>query len=152
MNLREGTRRLALLLGALGAIAGGFASYTELHSILAQRTRHNSFETLVTSDRMQQLCKDHQGSKDPWEQYVKTVMPGCCGIKEVVWDSERVWNDPTGIYSIETDGGQNLYPTAAPAVWEYLLVALFPLLGFFIPWGVVRAIGWVGAGFFQPSK
>jgi len=28
MNLKEGTRRLALLLGVVGAILGGFASYT----------------------------------------------------------------------------------------------------------------------------
>jgi hypothetical protein len=50
MNLKEGTRRLALLLGAIGAIVGGFASYLELQSILNQRERHNKFERLAASD------------------------------------------------------------------------------------------------------
>lgn len=50
MNLREGTRRLALFLGAAGAIVGGFASYLELQSVLSQRERHNKFEQLAASD------------------------------------------------------------------------------------------------------
>jgi hypothetical protein len=36
MNLREGTRRLALLFGAVGAILGGFTSYMKLQTTLAQ--------------------------------------------------------------------------------------------------------------------
>ena len=49
MNLREGTRRLALLLGALGAVVGGFASYSELQTIREQRVSHNRFEQLAAS-------------------------------------------------------------------------------------------------------
>jgi len=41
MNLREGTRRLALLLGVVGTIFGGFASYMELQTVQNQRARHN---------------------------------------------------------------------------------------------------------------
>jgi hypothetical protein len=40
MNLAEGTRRLALLLGVVGAILAGFASYLELQTVLGQRARH----------------------------------------------------------------------------------------------------------------
>jgi hypothetical protein len=152
MNLREGTRRLALLLGAAGAIVGGFASYTFLQDIQSQRARHDRFEIQAGSDVIQRLRKEHRESKDPFEANVKTVMPGCCGIKEIAWDTEHVWNDASGIYSIETDSGQTLYPTPAPSAWLYLLTALFPVAGFVIPWGAVRAIGWVGAGFFHPSK
>jgi hypothetical protein len=35
----------------------------------------------------------------------------------------------------------------APSAWNYLWIPLFPLLGFVVPWGVVRMIGWVIAGF-----
>ena len=73
MNLREGTRRLALLLGVVGAILGGYFSFLYLQA------------------------------------------------------------------------------GDAPAGWEYLLGTLFPILGFFIPWGAIRAIGWVVAGFIHPS-
>jgi hypothetical protein len=74
------------------------------------------------------------------------------GIKTIFWDKDHVWNDASGIYSIETDDGQTLYPTPAPAAWEYLLVVLFPLAGFVIPWGVVRAIGWVLSGFAERTS
>lgn len=149
MNLKEGTRRLALLLGVLGVITGGFVSYMELQSIMDQRARHNRFEQLATTDVVKHLRKDHEESKDPWETSVASVMPGCCGIKEVAWDTRHIWNDPSGIYSIQTDNDQTLYPTPAPSPWEYLSVTLLPILGFVIPWGLVRALGWVGSGFVQ---
>jgi hypothetical protein len=57
MNLMEGTRRLALLLGATGAILGGFASCMELQTVLSQRARHNRFEELANSDVVRQERK-----------------------------------------------------------------------------------------------
>jgi len=38
----------------------------------------------------------------------------------------------------------------APSAWSYVLQMIFPLVGFAVPWGMIRAIGWVLAGFFQP--
>ena len=49
MNLKEGTRRLALLLGVAGAILGGFASYKELQPLTRQGAEHNRFEQLANS-------------------------------------------------------------------------------------------------------
>jgi hypothetical protein len=56
------------------------------------------------------------------------------------------------IESIETVDGQSLYPKPPPSRWLYLFAAILPLLGFALPWGLVRAVGWVGAGFFASSK
>lgn len=75
MNLKEGTRRLALLVGVAGVFIGGYGSM------------------LLLLDQ---------------------------------------------------------YP--ASAAWRYPFVMLLPILGFFIPWGVVRAIGWVVGGFVANSK
>ena len=63
------------------------------------------------------------------------------GIKTIRWDAgyEVGW--------IETQDGQTVYSMPAPSAGPYLLIAILPLLGFFVPWGAVRAIGWVGAGF-----
>jgi hypothetical protein len=162
VNLREGTRRLALLLGVAGAIAGGFVSYLELQDVLSQRARHNRFEQLAKLDIVQQERKCYlQGSQvgcsqshlpigaqldQPYAEINKD------GIKTIFWDKDHVWNDASGVYSIETDTGQTLYPTPAPSAWLYFLAVLFPIFGFFIPWGVVRSVGWVGAGFVQPAK
>jgi hypothetical protein len=250
MNPREGTRRLALLLGAVGAIFGGFASYLELHTILEQRARHNRFEQLAASDVVQRerkclLAGMTSGcSDDPYaataiqapsrDQYAATFVKAKPTVAQVLQDpkfyglstaaqkivlsrldpdfrqlpaqeQDKVfatsksklspphpnsvlptrqtelntitgvtldfstsvpipsvvmkggiktvnWNHDYGIDSIEMEDGQTIYPTPAPSAWLYSLIALFPILGFFIPWGAVRAIGWVGAGFAASPK
>ena len=162
MNLREGTRRLALLLGVVGAILGGFASYVELQSVIRQRADHMRFEQLANSDAVKQakpqsddpisefmgLPRDKQlatlqqlppENQDRLLAQIKARRKD--GIKTIHWTKDNE------ITSVETQDGQTLYPTPAPSAWLYLLIALFPILGFFIPWGAVRAIGWVGAGF-----
>jgi hypothetical protein len=231
MNLKEGTRRLALLLGLAGAIVGGFASYMGLQDVLSQRTRHNKFEQLMASDVVQRQSKFLQKSADfipgpypmdkkqfaqkikarfpeykdiddetlvviilekypqyrdmvkvdPWEKYAVKEKSGTAidpktreriqtppdfipddpypaialpnpsdvnkgGIKTINWTHGY------GVESIVTEDGQTLYPTQAPAAWQYLFIVLVPILGFCIPWGAVRAIGWVGAGFVQSAK
>ena len=223
MNLREGTRRLALLLGVAGAILGGFVSYMELQTLLNQRARHSQFERLANSDVVKQeqnswpltlrykpdraietfrrlskieqhnvfdrLTSEEQGdliaklkceplpsgypstattvenllkipnhpgyfldvkddpyacSADTGDPPISTMNEG--GIKAIHWTKTL------GAESIETEDGQTLYPTPAPSAWMYLLIALFPILGFYLPWGAVRAIGWVGAGFVASPK
>ena len=148
MNLREGTRRLALLLGALGAIAGGFASYSELQSVKEQRASYIKFERLAASGVVQQERKNCL-SDNPPPGYTKLgaqLPANSAGIEAIEW------TDDCRVDMIKTEAGEWLYPELAPRPWEYLLIALFPVLGFFIPWGAVRAIGWVLAGFLQPSK
>jgi hypothetical protein len=154
MNLRVGTQRLALLVGAVGAILGGFASYTELQNVMNQSEQHNRFRHLANTDvvkrEREQMKVDLSHLTNPtvtdsngWES---GVYPIKSGIKTIHWGHDY------GVESIETEDGQTLYPTPAPSAWMFLLVALFPVLGFFIPWGAVRAIGWAGAGFVRPMN
>lgn len=58
------------------------------------------------------------------------------------------WTKGLGVESVETEDGKTVYPAPAPNRWLYLLAAILPPLGFVLPWGLVRAVGWVGAGFF----
>ncbi len=190
MNLREGTRRLALLLGAAGAILCGVLSWAQLQSNLRQRTDHQRFEQLANSsivDKGRVGCFGASAPAEhgPWEKY---QTPGTQPKESAVqsdtlpadfFDKHKIYcivsNDDANaadyspsasesaeiktvhfenrqIASIETQDGQTLYPSPAPGTWSYLLIAILPVLGFFIPWGVVRAIGWAGAGFVQSSK
>jgi len=231
VNLREGTRRLALLLGVVGAILGGFATYVELQTVLNQRARHNKFGQLAGSDVVQRerkcrLAGMTSGCSD--DPYAATAIQAPAGdpyaataelsyrpqkVKQTLHDpkfyelssaaqqkvlatldpvyaqlplQEQVkvlqigrqkyggsaagattpvpsevdksgikainWSQDYAVESIETGDGQTLYPTPATSAWTYLLIALFPILGFFIPWGAVRAIAWVGAGFVASPK
>lgn len=70
MNFHEGMRRLALLLGVLGATFACFASYTVLRDALGARARCKAFELLETSDVVQQERKsvqdEHESFFRPW--------------------------------------------------------------------------------------
>jgi hypothetical protein len=168
LNLKEGTRRLALLLGVAGAILGGFASYLELQTVLSQRTDHIRLEQLANSDVVQHARRSIEisesgASQNPapakFDWSAVEVCPldasdnaGCTtdvargDIKTIHWAKGLV------VKSIEASDGQTLYSTPAPSAWMYCLIALLPILGFLIPWGAVRAIGWVGAGFVAGPK
>lgn len=54
MNVKEGTRQLALLFGVIGAIAGGVASYATLSDAMEARAHYKAFERLATSDAVEQ--------------------------------------------------------------------------------------------------
>jgi len=219
MNLKEGTRRLALLLGVAGAICGSFASYLELQTILEQRARHSNFERYANSDVVRQekgepdwSVRNAQAPGEKWNP-VPELRAKYPGLKE--WSDERIleslsdpakfrsafpqyaalsddvikrniavlrakatmdsspangpwevvatevdadgikiinWNKSHGVESIETEDGGTLYPTPAPSRWLYLFAAILPLLGFALPWGLIRAVGWVGAGFLASTK
>ena len=155
MNLREGTRRLALLLGVSGAITGGLFAYAQLQSTMRQRADHKQFEELANSQVILQTREAVQHPDfipnlpagyvlEPLHDF--KLDPPKCGIATIHWSNDFQ------IRSLEMESGQTLYPTPAPGIWSYCLIAIMPLLGFFVPWGTIRAIGWVAAGFVQPSK
>ena len=170
MNLREGTRRLALLLGIVGAIAGGYVSFLELVTILPQQARHNRFEQLANSEAAQRERKCRSlGYASGCSELPPPLPPGHTldkpkytienadgtplasevnkgGIGTINWNRDYV------VESIETQDGQTFYPIPAPSRWLYLFAAILPLLGFALPWGLIRAVGWVGAGFLASTK
>lgn len=163
MNLTEGTRRLSLLLGAVGATLCCLLSFGELQSDMRQKAEHQRFEQLVNSPlvrqerrTMQELAPGiiPQTGEDWFEQNAPTYAPrdakpstfASGEIKTINW----TWNFE--ISSLELADGQTLYPTPARGAWSYGLIVILPLLGFFIPWGIVRAVGWAVAGFVQPVK
>lgn len=68
------------------------------------------------------------------------------GIENVRWAKDGK------IESIETTDGALYFPESPPSVWKYLFILMFPVFGFLAPWGFVRSLVWVGAGFFEASK
>jgi hypothetical protein len=182
MNLREGTRRLALLLGAVGAIFAGFLSYAQLQSTLRQRAEHIRFEQLADSSVVEQARKecfdsDAPSEHGPWKKYQNPLeklpplpkgaklIPPYCYIPDDHLNAlyytpsesnsggiETVHFENREIASIESQDGQTLQPTPAPPARSYVLIAILPVLGFLLPWCAIRAIGWVATGFAHPGK
>ena len=55
-----------------------------------------------------------------------------------------------GIVSLFAFQGELQGKIHAPSAWSYVLQVIFPLVGFAVPWGIIRGIGCVLAGFLQP--
>jgi hypothetical protein len=144
---------------------------------MRQRADHKHFEQLATSEVVQQERKSLQVQTDSQTGYVpawtvdrsiegttagQSLVPKPAGyVPTFAFGGTAVnkggiktifWKDGWEVDSIDTVEGKTLSPTPAPSAWLYLLIALFPILGFFIPWGAIRAVGWVIAGFVHPSS
>src|ERR1019366_7538482 len=69
MDFKEGMRRLALVAGIVGACVGAYVSYLQIGSLVSQRTRHDSFLSLINTPAVQkdiQLLKTGlPEAKDP---------------------------------------------------------------------------------------
>jgi hypothetical protein len=141
INAREGMRRLGLLLGVIGAIAGCACSVVASNDIrlLDRRANARTFDVARQLERVQK----------------ETPNPGTLEEtrrRDLVlrYRLKRLdLSDAGEIQSIGIADGTTLYPEAAPAWWEYFGVLCLPALGFILPWVMIRIVVWVGGGFFQ---
>ncbi len=152
MSLREGTRRLALLLGVVGAVLCGLLSYAQLQSDMRQRAQHQRFEQLASSPVVQH---ERRLMKYLAPGITPPLAPGDLPNPSTFTNGEvrKInWTWDFEIASLELEDRETLYAMPAPGPWSYVLIAILPVLGFFVPWIAVRSVGWVFVGFVQPSK
>jgi hypothetical protein len=74
MNVREGMRRLGLLLGVSGGIMGGFLGYSDAQNLCNVWTAHRKFESLMALPTTQKVA--HAASvyqNGPWTQYAEST-------------------------------------------------------------------------------
>jgi hypothetical protein len=144
MNSKEGIRRLAILAGILGAVVGGIYAYKNLHNVPSDRYQHKVFEELaasdvVTQERSKLLSFKAADSEFNWPQ---TTEVNGDRVKTIFWNQDHSVD-----FFVMQDGGL-VISEPSPSIWSYLLWIVFPALGFFILWGVIRGIGWAVVGFF----
>jgi hypothetical protein len=191
VNVKEGTRRLALVAGFLGLGIGIIPASDKSGEMRKHIEDHQEFESLSKYDpnRISDLASEIRSAfpesyKDlsdselaqrfsdkvrrlsvPWETYDASVYTKVRGpddelylfplrtTKEVATAYFRtkatIYYTKDGVISyIKTPEGRTLYNEAAPSKWSlYLPFGYFPLLGFFVPWGAIRIVGWVVLGF-----
>ena len=70
--------------------------------------------------------------------------------------SEINWNKDLQVSMIKTIDGEFFLPTPEPGASRYLLMVIYPVIGFLLFWGAARIVslvgGWVVAGFKYPSE
>jgi len=47
MNAKEGMRRIGLLLGSIGALAGAIGSYVQFNTLSDRRSQHEQFSAML---------------------------------------------------------------------------------------------------------
>ena len=202
MNFREGTRRLGLLLGGIGAVIGiGFACVTA-QVLWETRTASKQFDSWMSSPialNIAKAAKDHLSRKSDLGRQVKAKFPGIyddladshLGARVLAkyrsWEANSMLPDPPPgssltnpleldrqsfetseiiavnldgikeitidkyglIQSIHLEEGSLVFRKDPPDLKSYFGLLMLPVFGFFIPWGTVRVLAWVTAGFFQ---
>lgn len=131
MNLGEGMRRLALVLGLVGGLVGVAVGYIPAADIWRARRAH-AF-TLINAPQ----TDSHN--------------PGGGSTSHDDPPKEGPTSLPPGYKLDSTANASDIQPVAQPidppSRSAYLLPLSFPLIGFVIPWLAIRAMGWVLIGF-----
>ncbi len=209
-------RRLAIVLGVVGAFAGGIYAYRDARDVWNARSAHKRFESLVTTPAVQKDLKElvdtiqkghsenlsafSDGQLQVYKNLLENTPPGerqkLAGtlsedrrkqldaivsqmqsrnesdenIQAVVDDFKKKYGifinldrkasgdgidqftvelSTSTITSIQLSTGELLSRTPPPTLMAWIALPLYPLVGFLIPWGAIRVLIWVGAGFFQ---
>ena len=75
------------------------------------------------------------------ERDVMDVFVNLNGFKEVLVDKSGQ------IFSIVLSTGESIPKTEPPTLMAFMALLLYPLGGFLVPWGAIRVIAWLVAGF-----
>jgi hypothetical protein len=147
VNIKEGMRRLGIVLGLVGGAIGAMSVYGGALHLWNAHVFHRRFESLMSSDTLLKVAKDIKAfNTQAWKEglnsgAVNSVEVNQDGIRDVTVDKTAL------ISSIVLSSGESIPRVDAPTLSEVLAVLLYPIVGFLIPWGVVRVIVWLGAGF-----
>lgn len=158
INVREGVRRLSIVLGILGAILGTLAAFPSARDLWDARMASKRFESLtalpeVQRDRkelMEAVQKEWLARNTPPEERKKMATLEESGHSVDGVERLKVDLSTGNIVSVELLTGEKVQRTQAPQPKAYVFLLLYPISGFLVPWGGVRVLTWIGSGFFQP--
>jgi hypothetical protein len=165
MNVREGTRRLALLFGCCGAIVGallGYSAYRNAVSsfdpdaFMASQQAHgaNQFGDLPVEEPAASTAQN-----SPPAEWVPPELRDAPPAKWVppLKDDKVVEVPGVGKVSFPARMSDDAIAAKIKAmgakplsVKNYIVPLLSPALGFLLCWGAVRMLAWVAIGFWAP--
>lgn len=205
MNLKEGMRRTGIVLGLLGACAGGVLAYATASPVWKAWRDQRRFQALVDTPTVRRVSgaewfAKHSPGADKWCDVDPTVkvppgyrLDGPCYETnsddkgrlhwvelqpwERDWSKEQhpvvgqvvntllrlesfapnhpnrdgialIYYDVRGaVTSFELATGEKIEQHSRPSLLAFAVPLLLPLVGFLLPWGAMKSIAWVAAGF-----
>ncbi len=145
LNYRERPRKTAISICLIGILVGGvLGELLREYSAraLAETThQHLVFSALLNSAEVRAALASKNSSSP--NEMIQVNGP---------WARDVFWQDGHAVYFVLADGSF-FFDSNRPPVWLFPMVLLCPLLGFLIPWGVMKALGWIGVEYFakKPS-
>jgi len=147
MNAREGFRRLGLVLGLTGVAGGLIVAYLFGDNLLEERKKHQLFSELLKSPEVQKDLPLYEQYDIQSTEFTKES-PSKQGIHKIFYETTN--GKHLEVTKFEMEDGRTLYPTDAPSLFSYFELLAFPLVGFILPWGLLKIVVWIGSGFWKP--
>lgn len=151
MNIREGARRVGIVLGVIGMSGGLFVAWIEGSGIVQQRIDFRRFQTLSNLPQVAKSVamppggiRSAQISLDP--QDAQTT-----GIRTIHYFAGASQTALELSYFEMLDGA-TIATNHPPSIDQYLSLPCLPVFGFLFPWGLVKTIYWVAHGFSSPAE
>ncbi len=134
-------RRLGIAPGVLGGAVGGLYAYGYGTDLWKSRATHARFESLMALPIMRQVSAE---AADRFSQgkpvYMFTVQSE--GIKGV-----GISSLDGHVLSIDLLSGEFVVDAKPASPVDYAGALALPVLGFLLPWGIIRALAWLILGF-----
>ncbi len=142
LNYRERPRKIAISLCLVGILAGGVVGELLRESMAtataAATHQHAVFTALLNSPEVRAaLAAKASGDSPSANEMIAVSGP---------WARDLFWQDGHVAYFVLADGSF-YFDSVRPPVWVFPMVLLCPVLGFLIPWGVMKGLSWMGVGY-----
>ena len=139
LNYRAGPSRTGVFLCLAGILAGGVLGELLRESMVADLHQHTIFTAALNSPEVQGALTAKPAPDSAQISEVLEVKGTL--IKDLCWENGRV------VYFVLEDG--SFVFDRRPEAWQFSFVILSPLLGFLIPWGVIKILSRMGVKYFE---
>lgn len=161
LTIQRGIRRVALVVGLAGAVAGGFLAWPTAEQIRGLHQRAVIVQKIIRRLREAQpppkgAILYYSAQRDKIDRGVIPDDASLAGPPETVSvyvnqddvDKVIVYRRTGLISSVTLKNGETLADAPLEPAWHTYLFPLFaPLAGFLLPWGVIRLLAWTISGF-----
>jgi hypothetical protein len=136
LNYRERPRKTAISICLIGILAGGVLGELLRESLVDASHQHLVFTALLNSAEVRAALAPKNSSSA--NEMIQVNGP---------WARDVFWQDGHAAYFVLADGSF-YFDSNRPPVWLFPMVLLCPVLGFLIPWGVMKTLGLIGVEYF----
>jgi hypothetical protein len=139
LNYRERPRKIAIFLCLAGILAGGAIGEVLRESLVKVSRQRLVFAALLNSPEVKAaLAAKSAGDSSSVNEMIHV---------DGNWARDLFWQDGQVVYFVLADGSFYFNPPR-PSLWEYSMVLLCPVLGFLVPWGLMKGLSWMGVKYF----